>query len=343
MELVFDPTSGDMKLINLPKFLNAYTRYVDGVNGIDTNNGGPASPFKTIQAALTSLGSAASSADIKKPIQVFIQSGVYDESLTIPTGRICTLYAMGTVILGDGTTANFGSSVARSVTFNALSASVFGSDVKPALNIVGMPGADATSTFIMESGVFRISGNLNITGDGLTNSVSLSSVRVDGTVTHTTAALTNWQCYRTLINGAVSTTGNLVLERAYDSRFNALVSVNAYNMLFNCNFAAGMTVQSIQQNLLPNGMFCTNFAGAFTGVANSLRLDEVSNGYFVANSATLAGGATKVVLAQSDAGTTSNRPSGTQKAGYRYFDTTLTKPIWAKGDGTWVDATGASV
>ena len=49
-----------------------------------------------------------------------------------------------------------------------------------------------------------------------------------------------------------------------------------------------------------------------------------------------------VLLAQTQAGTTENRPDVELYPGRRYFDTTLNKPIWYTGSA-WVDATGASV
>ena len=45
-----------------------------------------------------------------------------------------------------------------------------------------------------------------------------------------------------------------------------------------------------------------------------------------------------------EAGPTSQRPTLTNyEIGFQYFDTTLKKPIWYAGGGTWNDATGASV
>lgn len=42
-------------------------------------------------------------------------------------------------------------------------------------------------------------------------------------------------------------------------------------------------------------------------------------------------------------GDTASRPGGTPVAGFFYFDTDLSQPIWALGDGSWVDATGTPV
>lgn len=43
-----------------------------------------------------------------------------------------------------------------------------------------------------------------------------------------------------------------------------------------------------------------------------------------------------------DSGITSNRPTNVL-VGFQYFDSTLSKPIYYKGNNEWVDATGATV
>jgi hypothetical protein len=57
-----------------------------------------------------------------------------------------------------------------------------------------------------------------------------------------------------------------------------------------------------------------------------------------------ADGITAPVTTYLAAGTTAQRPSGlgADQAGMRFFDKTVSKPIWWNGSG-WVDATGASV
>lgn len=252
--------------------------------------------YTTIQSALTAFGNAAATADVKKAGTFLIEGGNYDEALTIPQGRIINIIPLGTVVLGDGAGANWASTTPRSVTFTANVADVFASDIKPALNIFPIAGCDTTSTFIMESGCFRISGNLNIAGDGLSHTINLSSTRIDGTVTKTAAGLTNLQAYRTYFVGAINAGTSTVLERAYDCQFDSLVTIDSCNMLANCEIKAGMTVNAAVNNLPPSGWFFTTFTGTFTGPAASLKLDPVSDYFFITNGATLAGGATKVLI-----------------------------------------------
>ena len=44
-----------------------------------------------------------------------------------------------------------------------------------------------------------------------------------------------------------------------------------------------------------------------------------------------------------NSGTTENRPTINLYIGQEYFDTTINKPIWYKGNNEWVDATGTLV
>ena len=56
----------------------------------------------------------------------------------------------------------------------------------------------------------------------------------------------------------------------------------------------------------------------------------------------------QAALSVTMSGTTANRPTKLLWIGRRYFDTTLTKPVWVKavsgaGVATWCDATGTTV
>ena len=48
------------------------------------------------------------------------------------------------------------------------------------------------------------------------------------------------------------------------------------------------------------------------------------------------------VATTAPSGITSGRPANAA-AGTYYFDTTIGKPIWSKGNGQWTDASGAIV
>jgi hypothetical protein len=257
---------------------------------------GPGREYTTIQAALTAIGNAASAAEVKQPKTVIIEPGTYDESLTIPKGRIITLVAQGTVILGDGAGANWASTTPRSITMDSDNADVFGSDIKPSLTIMALPAADPTTTFVSFSGSFRVSGAINLDGDGLSHNLNLNSVVVDGTLTKTATGLTNLQGYRWYQKGAVNAGTATILERCFECEFDALVTVDGYNAIINSELNAGMTVTTNFNTMPPSGFFNTTFFGTFTGPANSLKLDASSNYFFTANSAALGGSASKVII-----------------------------------------------
>lgn len=307
---------------------------------------GPGRQYTTISAAMTGIGNGAVIGDMKKPIIVKIAGGTYNEDVTVPSGRPITLIPEGTVVLGSGDLSNWGSTTTRSFTLNFTSASLNGSDLRHSFSIEGTTNSDGTSTFISHAGMFRISGNLVIGGDGTTGTVNLNSVVVDGLTTHANAALINLQLYRSYLKGAVTSTGNMVIERAYDSQFDALVSVAAINHSQNCEYKAGITVSSIQANLPPNGFFNTSITGTFTGPANSARFDASTDYFARLNSVTLAGGATRVILAPTATSAITGLLSSTDWSTFNSKEgaiTATTSADYYRGDKTFQPLNKAAV
>lgn len=89
--------------------LYSTTRHVDQIRGLDTNDGGVTRPFKTIQAALNSIGNAANNAeyttDATSRYLIDVSPGVYVENITLPTRRHVELKLNGSLITGDVTMA----------------------------------------------------------------------------------------------------------------------------------------------------------------------------------------------------------------------------------------------
>jgi hypothetical protein len=257
---------------------------------------GPGRKYTTIQSALTAIGNSTSTAESIVPKTVLIAGGVYDEDLTLPRGRILQLIAEGPVILGNGAGANWSSTNSRSITATFNNADIFSATIRPGLTIGSYAPSDATSTFLTHAGSWRISGNLVIAGDGLSHTVNLHGVELNGTLSKTTAGLTNLLAYRTYFKGAVNMGTATILQRCYDCQFDALVTLDGYNAIINSEIKAGMTVTANQNTVPPSGMFLTTFTGTFTGPASSLKVDAVSDYFFRVNNATLAGSATKVLI-----------------------------------------------
>lgn len=252
--------------------------------------------YTTIQAALTAIGDATSEAENKIPYAVVVDGGTYDEDLTIPDGRLITLLANGTVVLGDGLGANWSSTNSRSITVNTDSTKIFGDFGRPALMMGVAVPADSTSTFLAMASGWRISGGLTISGDA-TRSVVLEAVEFAGAVTHSSIGFTNLLARRCLFKDVINeTAGVLHLARLEHCQFDALITATGYNEIVNSEIKAGMTISAALDTLPPSCMFGTKFTGVFTGVANSFKIDAVTNQYFIANGGSLAGTATKVVL-----------------------------------------------
>jgi pectin methylesterase-like acyl-CoA thioesterase len=91
---------------------------------LSTYKVGPGRLYTTIQSALDAIGNATSAADFQSPKLIVIAGGVYDEDLTIPLGRILTLQAEGTVILGNGLGSNWSSTNTRNITADYNSADI---------------------------------------------------------------------------------------------------------------------------------------------------------------------------------------------------------------------------
>jgi hypothetical protein len=85
------------------------------------------------------------------------------------------------------------------------------------------------------------------------------------------------------------------LQIADSTRFDGLIDIDRYSRIRNCQINAGLTVLSTSVDLRPSGMINCYFAGTFTGPVNSARMNGMTNYWFKANGATLAGGATKVI------------------------------------------------
>lgn len=253
--------------------------------------------YTTIQSALNAIGAATNVTEFKTHYYVTVAGGIYDESLTIPRGRSITLIAEGQVILGDGAGANWASTTPRSITTDFRDVDAFGSDIKPALNIISITQVDPTSTFLAEAGCFRISGNLNIAGGGgaIASTVNLISVKIDGLLNASSSGLVNLLMLKTYIVGTI-TGASTILQRIIDCQFDSLISVDGYNSFTNCEIKAGMTVVTNFNTLPPSGIFHSTLFGTFTGPASSIKLDLSSDYFFRTNSAVLGGAATKVLL-----------------------------------------------
>lgn len=263
---------------------------------------GPGREYLTIQSAIDEIGNAANLADNQTPWTILVDAGCYDEDITLPKGRIISLIALGTVVLGNGLGTNWSSTNSRSITWPSDQTTSYGLTApRPGLTIGTVGLSDATSTFISQANCWKISGGLTITGDGLTNTLVLHSVELSGALARAYAGMTNIIASHSIFKSTI-TGPSISLARMDSCQFDALVTVNDYNSLVNCEVKAGMTVSAVGNGLPPSGMFHTTFTGVFTGPANSFRVDNITDYFATANGATLGGSATKVLLSSATGG-----------------------------------------
>jgi hypothetical protein len=90
--------------------------------------------------------------------------------------------------------------------------------------------------------------------------------------------------------------GQGIIERVYNCEFDGLITTTEFNSIENSEIDGGLTVSGVGNFMPPSGMFHVDFAGTFTGPANSARMDLSTDYFFRTNGASLAGGATKVIL-----------------------------------------------
>lgn len=88
-----------------PPFVPGCVRYIDGINGADSNTGGPTAPFKTIQAAVNSIGSPATAEAYQSAAEsrcmFVIAPGIYTEDVELPTRQIIYIQMNGALIVGN--------------------------------------------------------------------------------------------------------------------------------------------------------------------------------------------------------------------------------------------------
>ncbi len=256
--------------------------------------------YATIQAALNAIPNGTNSTDVRKVYIVLIPPGTYDEDLTVDITRChVQLCALGAVNIGLFNNTFWAASNTRNITIVNTATNVdsirssFGMDTY-------INSATSSTTHPAYSTGFRLSGSV-IFGTmpvGFTDIELYLAGEIFGDIDSSAFATHNFHLYlnKARIRGQVKGARNL-LQMADDCTFTGLVTCNEYAVVRDSSFEGGMTVSNASTaGFQPWGLFACNFAGTFTGPANSMHLDSTTNYYFVLNGAALAGGATQVIL-----------------------------------------------
>ena len=121
--------------------------------------------------------------------------------------------------------------------------------------------------------------------------------------------------------------GTLVTKVVFASKLNDFIKSNTIYNIIRYIDLEGKTLTVPDNSVL-------NFIGGTIG-----------NGTIIGNKTKVINlNVDRIVLSGTwfDSGITSNRPTNVL-VGFQYFDSTLSKPIYYKGNNEWVDATGATV
>ena len=249
-----------------------------------------ADPFRSLQSAVN----AAQAIGASERKMIFVAAGsTFDEDVVV-TGGIMHITGLGPWTLGDGKGTFFNSTTPRNFTYN--SDGSLPDSKWPSLILSTIMDDETSSTHTAYLNGFTISGDLifNET-NGISHNIQLRNVKVQGNYTQTGVGGVQTYLRRCFFDNTF--TGSSTILNICDScQFDGLVTVSQHSRIWQCEFKSGMTTSGLINSLPPNGIYETSFKGVFTGPAGSLLLDPVTNYFFNLNSASLAGGATKVLL-----------------------------------------------
>ena len=270
------------------------------VGGDGSGSKGLIGPYGTIQQAITAIPAGTTSTNERKVYTVLIPPGTYDEDITIDiTNRHIELCALGAVNIGLFNNTFWAASNTRNITVINSLGNI--DSIRSTLGIgTYLPVGTAQTTHPAYSTSFRLSGSIiyQTMPVGFNDTELYLDADIFGDVDTSAFATHNFHLYfnRCHIRGQVKGTRNLI-QWADWCVFGGLVTGSAYSTLRDSVFAAGMTVSSASGGgVKPFGMVGCDFTGTFTGPANSMVLDSTSNYFFVKNGASLAGGATQVMM-----------------------------------------------
>jgi len=267
-------------------------------SGLDTGLGNYGTPFLTIQKAIDTHGDPIDAADEKITKVIWVETGQYDEALTLrPAGSFLFIFN-GPVVLGDGAGAtNASSTTARDITWAADPAKQFAE--RPAVHFRSINSLFASTGDVAYATAFMISGNFVISDvASQTAQVYFEGVKLQGNVD-----LSSWDddrldfyirdsFFEGTFGGADGADVHIV--SAENTQFDGLINIHKYGRFIDCEIAGGMTLNSsnsgggINTGVPPAGFINCDIKGTITGPAGSfLLIDDLTNRYLIDNSATL--------------------------------------------------------
>ncbi len=309
-DLVVNNGSSDLSISDGISFIQG----LEPVNGSGTDlaqiqliAGGDATGSPTIigryfglQEAVDAIPAGTTSDTIRTVYTLLIPPGTYDEDLTIDvTNRHINFTALGPVNIGLFNNAFWAASNTRNITIINTAGTV--DSIRCGFSMgTYLPFGDSGTTHQSYMTAFRVSGSLIVSTmpAGFTDVEFSLAAEFFGDIDTSAFATHDFQFFltRCRVRGQIKGTRNRI-QLADWCVFNGLVTALNYSTIRNCVFDSGMTVGSATGGgFKPYGIIATDFSGTFTGPANSMELDGTSLYFFTANGASLAGGATQVLL-----------------------------------------------
>jgi len=262
-------------------------------NAKEAGDGSSAKPFKSLQDAVDAA--SALGQGVRKII--FVAAGsAFDEDVVVNNGFL-SIMGLGPFTLGAADLDLWNSTTPRSFTYNATLPNTM-QDRWDGLILGTIMDDESSSTHTAAMNGFTISGDMNFNNpSGSSKSLQLRNVKVQGNFTQTGNQSVQTYLRRCFFDNTFTGDSNMQLNIADSCEFDGLVTVGAYCRIWQCQIQGGLTTGGVPiTSLPPNGIYQTDFDGVFTGPANSLLLDPVTNYFFNNNGATLAGGATRVLI-----------------------------------------------
>lgn len=280
MSFKFNPLTGLLDLTTPRPSAWQNIKYVDGTGGSDsTGVGSVDQPYKTIQAALNSIGSAANSTEYTAATtsryMIKVAPGIYTENLTVPTRQYIRFDLDCAYILGNVT--------------QSLDMTLLPSPTRT--NKLVFSGTDSRSMYTGASvPLVGIDGTLTIspTGNtsGLTSLVQMHSCGVSGNITFTSDGggyLGQLFLEDAFSLGTIQTSGVGVVVTLYATNANTSGSkgigsingaINLYRLM-NVTFIGTIVSQGTAGGVWTDTRFGTA-SHNFTGMSGTYELDSIS-------------------------------------------------------------------
>lgn len=267
--------------------------YVDVDSTSSTEDGSLNQPFKTIQACLDAIGVPVDKADAKRKINIYIESGSYDENISTPIQRMLTFFCKGTVVLGDGASDLYNSTTPRNlVVNNTATGEPVGAPSRTIFAIRGASGETSSTHSAYSTGNMIISGDLSWhQDDGNTTSHEslLQGVKVQGDVTTNAfelGSVHNVQIDKCFFDHTFNA-ANVNLNVIRSTEFDNLITVNSVGRFVECEIAGGLTA-SVNNYYPPNGFFNCIVSGGTWTISNVL-VDSFTREQIIDNSIVFVG------------------------------------------------------